>query len=728
MKHKKLLSMTLAAVVLMGSLINLGPIQAAESTGLKTVTILHTNDTHGRGVEDQKKEELGYAKLKTFKSTLDNAILVDAGDTLHGTTFATISKGQSIVDLMNETGTDVFAPGNHDFNYGADRLVELAKAGKFQTLAANVMKGSKLLLGDNYVKEINGLKIGFFGLATPETKTKSNPLNTVGVDFLDYITVAKQQVQALKAKNVDAIVCVSHLGLDESSSQRSDLLAKNVEGINLIIDGHSHTKLDQGKLVGDTLIAQTGEHFHNVGKVTLTFKDNKLVDKNASLVPYSTLKTLTPDEKVLDLIKKVEESNKPILEKIVGRTDLDLVGEREKVRTGETNLGNLLTDAMLDVSGADVAITNGGGIRASIPTGDITMEQVITSFPFANYPVKINVTGETILKALEYGVDKAPEVVGKFPHVGGMTFKYDSKQAPGQRVFDVKVKGQALDLNKTYSLVTNDFMAVGGDGYEMFKGSKEVGAYPLLSEVLAKYIQKHSPIKAKVEGRVVEAAKEEKQAVSTGFTDIDKHWAKDKINYTVEKGLFAGTSKTTFDPNGKVTRAMFVTTLGRFEEKLAPLTGTDKNVFKDVQGDTWYTKYVNWAAANKVVSGFEDGTFKPDQEITRQEMASMISRYVFNLKKQPLVLLLPEDFKDDKEIGSWAREAIYNAVAGRLIFGTPEGNFLPKQGATRGELASILYNLSENFTWTKKDQEKPKDAKEKVEKQEDKKDADKKAA
>ena len=706
MKDKKALSMLLAFVMVLGVFLNLGPIEAAEAKDIKTVTILHTNDTHGRGQENQKGEELGYAKLKTFKSTVENAILVDAGDTLHGTTFATISKGQSIVDLMNETGTDVFVPGNHDFNYGTDRLIELTKAGKFHTLAANVVKGNKPLFADNFVKEVDGVKIGFFGLATPETKTKSNPLNTQGVDFSNYIETAKQQVEALKAKKVDAIVCVCHMGLDESSMERSDLLAKSVDGIDLIIDGHSHTDLKEGKLVNNTLIAQTGSYFHNVGKVSLTFKDGKLLDKKASLVPYSSLKTLTPDENILATIKKVEQSNKPILEKVVGRSDVALEGEREKVRTGETNLGNLLTDAMLEVSGADVAITNGGGIRASIPAGNVTMEQVITSFPFSNYPVKIEVKGETILKALEYGVDKAPEVVGKFPHVGGMTFKYDSKQEPGQRVFDVKVKGQALDLNKTYALVTNDFMAVGGDGYEMFKGSKELGIYPLLSEVLAKYIEKHSPVKPEVQGRVIEAEKApgQEKPGSTEFTDISNHWAKDKIEYTVSKGLFAGTSKTTFSPDGKVTRAMFVTTLGRFEEKLAPLTGTDKNAFKDVKADTWYTKYVNWAAANNVVSGFGDGTFKPDQEITRQEMAAMMTRYALEMKKQPAPLILPEKFKDDKEIGSWAKDSIYTAVSARLIFGTPEGKFLPTQGATRAELASILYNLSENFNWSKKDQ------------------------
>lgn len=188
------------------------------------------------------------------------------------------------------------------------------------------------------------------------------------------------------------------------------------------------------------------------------------------------------------------------------------------------------------------------------------------------------------------------------------------------------------------------------------------------------------------------------------FTDIDKHWAKAKIAYTVKMGLFSGISKTKFDPDGKVTRAMLVASLGRFEEKLAPLKGTDKNAFKDVQADSWYGKYVNWAAANKVVSGFEDGTFRPDQEITRQEMAAIISRYVFQLKDQPMVLLLPDRFKDDKDIDSWAKEPVYNAVVGQLVSGTPQGKFLPKKGATRGELAGLLYNLDKNFVWTKKGQ------------------------
>lgn len=719
MKNKKIGSLFLAFAMIFG-LLGLSPVFAEEDTSLKTVDILHTNDSHGRGEENQDKKELGYAKLKTYKSTFDNAILVDAGDTLHGTTFATISKGQSIVDLMNETGTDIFVPGNHDFNYGSDRLVELTKAGNFKTLGANVFKGNQALFAGHYVKEINGLKIGFFGLATPETKTKSNPLNTQGVEFLDYIAVAKQEVKALKDEGVNAIVCVAHLGLDESSSQRSDLLAKSVEGIDVIIDGHSHTELKEGKLVGNTLIAQTGSHFNNVGDVKLSFKNGALLDKKASLASYDSLKTLSPDSKILDAIKKVNEDNKPILDKVVGKSKVDLEGTREKVRTGETNLGNLLTDAMLDVSGADVAMTNGGGIRSSIPAGDVTMGQIITSFPFTNYPVKLEVTGDTILKALEYGVDKAPEVVGKFPHVAGMTFKYDSKKDPGSRVYDVKIKGQDLDKAKTYSLVTNDFMAIGGDGYEMFKGSKEVAAYELLSEVLAKYIAKYSPVDPKVEGRVLDQVNDqEKPKENVKFTDIEGHWAKDKILYAVEKGLFKGTSETTFEPNTKVTRAMFVTAIGRFDEQLGSFKEVKENKFTDVKNDSWYTKYVNWAQENGVAKGFVDGTFKPDKEISRQEMAVMISRYTFNLKKQGLVYSEPAKFKDHKDIGEWAQADIYAAVAGKLIQGTPDGNFLPKDGATRAELVTILYNLNENFKW---DAKKPSESDKKVD---EKKDANK---
>ncbi|MDO5712820.1 MAG: 5'-nucleotidase C-terminal domain-containing protein [Tissierellia bacterium] len=706
MFNKKTIALLLVASLLLGFLGMSSAAFAEPEAKPEEVVLFHLNDTHGRAAENKDPEKaakekiIGYARLKTYKDLNKNALLLDAGDTLHGTTFATISRGKSIVRLMNEAGVDVFVPGNHDFNYGYPRLLELVKQAKFSVVAANVKeeKDGTYPMDGHVIKEINGKKIGIFGLATPETRTKSNPLNTEGVEFEDYIEVAKREVKALQDEKVDAIVLLCHLGIDESSDERSDIVAEKVEGIDVVIDGHSHTLLKDGMTVGNTLIAQTGEHMQNLGKVTLTFNGDKLVNKKAEILSYDDLKNVTPDEGILKSVEEIEKENKPFLEEFVGRTEVDLEGKRENVRTGETNLGNLLTDAMLDISKADVAITNGGGIRATIPKGDIRMQDILNSFPFTNYPVKLEVTGKTILEALEYGVDKAPDVVGKFPHVGGMTFKYDPKQEPGSRVFDVLVKGEPIDLDKKYTLVTNDFMAVGGDGYEMFKDAVKLSEHPLLSEVLADYIKAHSPVAPKVEGRVVVADKpadKPEDPKAPEFTDIVGHWAEKYINDVVKKGIFNGMTDTTFEPNTKISRAMVVTVLGRFEEKMNKDFKPVDATFKDITDpNAWYAKYVGWAAENEIVKGYEDGTFKPGQEVTREEMAVMIARYL-GYKEVPVKDVKPQEFKDADKIADWAKESIDHCVNAGILNGREDGTFDPKGNGTRGELAKILSVISE---------------------------------
>lgn len=656
----------------------------------KVITILHTNDVHGNAKEDAKGGKLGYAKLKTFvESKGENVILLDAGDVLHGTTFATISEGKSMIELMNLVGYDAMVPGNHDYNYGSAKLKELSRLAKFPVLQANVVdKNGSFTLQANTIIEVDGVKVGIFGLATPETRTKSNPLNTQGLGFSNYIEAARVQVSDLKAKGANVIVALVHLGLDEASIERSDLLAKALPEINVIIDGHSHTVLENGKLENGVLIAQTGDHLKNVGEVTLVVENGKLSAKSAKLNSYDSLKGLKENPEILAKIAEVEEANKPFLEKVIGKTTVELDGLRENVRSKETNLGNLITDAMLKATGADVAITNGGGIRASIPAGDITMGYVLTSFPFTNYPVVLELTGAKILEALEFGLDASPEVVGKFPQVAGMTFKYDPKQAPGSRVFDLMVGKEAIDLNKTYKLVTNDFMAIGGDGYNMFKGAKKLSEHPLLSEVLADYIAKMGVISPKVEGRILVADKP--AAKKNVFADVKGHWAEKYILSVVEKGIFKGTSETTFEPNANITRAMLVTTLHRLEKtpKATKAAG-----FNDVEAGKWYADAVAWASEKELVKGYEDNSFKPNQEVTREEMAAIISRYL-NYKAVPILTIMPPDFADEAEISKWASSSVDVMQITKIMGGKPGNLFDPKGKATRAELAKVMFEIN----------------------------------
>lgn len=485
-----------------------------------TITIVHTNDTHSR-VKPDDRGNIGFAKMaakiKEIKAENPNTLVVDAGDTLHGQTIATISKGESIVKLMNMMGYDLMTPGNHDFNYGQERLLELKELMEFPLISANLIKEDGSTLLDPYVvKEIGGVKLGIFGLSTPETAYKTNPKNVEGITFASPIEKAKEMVEKLKEEKVDAIIALTHIGLDESSVDTTDKIAEQVEGIDLIIDGHSHTLLKEGKVVKDTLIAQTGGYDNiNFGIITLTFKEGKLESKESKVLTEEEAAAIVADTDIEAMIDEIEKDQEVVTKVVIGKTEVDLIGERNNVRAGETNLSNLATDAILSASGADIAFTNGGGIRASIKAGDITVGDVISVFPFGNYVVVKEVTGAQILAALEHGTSDYPATKGAFPQVSGATYTLDLNEEVGRRVKNVKIGGEDLDLEKTYKLATNDFMAAGGDEYTMLIEGKLVVELPALDEILIDYIKGLDSIPAEVIPRmtVIEKVVEEEPVV-----------------------------------------------------------------------------------------------------------------------------------------------------------------------------------------------------------------------
>lgn len=468
------------------------------------IIIAHTNDTHARVFEDEY-DGMGFAKIsakvKQLKKENPNTLLVDAGDMLHGLPIATLSRGESIVKLMNAMGYDVMVPGNHDFNYGFDRLLQLSKMMNFPLIAANVQKNGENVFKSYIIKEIDGIKFAFFGLVTPETAYKTNPNNIKDLDFLDPIKVSKEIVERLKGK-VDFIIAVSHLGLDKDSRYTSEKVAQEVDGINLIIDGHSHTALPKGQKIGETLIVQTGEHTKNLGIVEIEFEDKKPISTQASLFTKEEATKLQADEEITKLISDIEEDNKKITSIKVGKTSVKLDGEREHVRTRESNLGNLITDAIIKASNADISIVNGGDIRASLEPGDITIGDIIKVLPFANYLVVKEISGKDIIAALEHGTSSYPEPSGGFPQVGGMSYKIDLSKPIGNRITDVKVNGKPIELDKTYKLGINDFLAAGGDGYEMFPKCKTVLELPSLNELVIDYIKEIGTIDIEEEGRI----------------------------------------------------------------------------------------------------------------------------------------------------------------------------------------------------------------------------------
>lgn len=510
LRNKRVISVILSFVLILGIIIVPSGAFAEESQKL---TIVHVNDVHGLLKYDDYNKAIGFGRLKAkveeLRAQNPNLLFVNAGDTLHGEVDVNLSQGEIMVNMMNLMGFDVMTPGNHDFNYGYDRLLELKGMAKFPILGANIVKEADGTSDfDPYIiKEFeNGLKVGIFGISTEETKFKSHPNNTIGIEFKDGIEVAKEVVAELKEKEVDLIVGLVHLGIDGTTLTTSKAIAENVEGIDLIIDGHSHEELNE--TIGETLLVQSGSHLKNIGVVEIEIVDGK-VNKEAKLIDFESAKEIVPDEAIEAEIAKIAEINAPKKAEVVGKTLVDLNGERANVRTGETTLGNLITDAMRTSTGADIAFTNGGGIRASIPAGDVTFGHIITSFPFTNTLAVIEVTGSELMAALEHGVDLYPEQAGHFPHVSGMTYKFDADKEVGQRIVEVTVGGEPLDLEATYRVVTNDFMAAGGDGYTMFEGKPFVAEGGLLSDVLVDYIKELGEVNPKVEGRITVVPAEE---------------------------------------------------------------------------------------------------------------------------------------------------------------------------------------------------------------------------
>lgn len=524
MRSKKLLSLMLAAILSLNMAV--ATAFAADETAPnnqtspkpaeETIVLLHTNDVHG-AIER-------YAQVAALKDKYEKegayVLLVDAGDFIQGDPTVNTTQGASAVELMNMSEYDAAALGNHEFDFGYENIKKLEAAADFPMLGANILYNGNPAVGDRMVfTSPAGTKIGIFGVDTPETATKAHPGKIKGVTFLgqtdakDMFKNAQEQVDKLKAEGCALVICLGHLGTDmESVGHRSIDLLENVKGIDVLIDGHSHSTLEEVKeatggsgKVNDTYLTSTGTKLESVGKVTIT--DGKVSEVAA--LPTKDL-DVTPDPAVAARAKEIRQGIDDAYGTVFAKTEVDLDGAKSNVRTKETNMGNLITDAMVwgaaqnDVQ-VDAAVTNGGGIRAAIAKGDITKKDVNTVLPFGNELSIVKLTGAQLLEALEASTFCTPESIGGFPHVSGIEFtlntakKYDAgENYPGStyagpnsinRVSIQTVGGKPFDPAATYTIVTNDFIAQGGDTYYVFKqAASNINLGIPLDEVLIDYI------------------------------------------------------------------------------------------------------------------------------------------------------------------------------------------------------------------------------------------------
>ena len=640
-------------------------------------------------------------------------LLADAGDFIQGDPTVSASQGKTAIELMNLAGYDVAAPGNHEFDYGYPNLKTLAGEADLPILAANVRYDNAAALGDQTTfTTTDGKKIGIFGLDTPETATKAHPDKIKGVSFLaaqEMFDCAQAQVDALKADGCDYIICLGHLGIDaESTGNRSIDLLEKVTGIDVFIDGHSHSTLEEIKeatngtgKVGDTVLTSTGTKLANVGMVDIS-PDGTI---STSSLATSEL-TVTPDAKVAARAEEIQKEIDADYGTVFAKTEVALDGEKANVRTGETNLGDLIADAMLWQAGlldegVDAAVTNGGGIRASIAAGDITKKDINTVLPFGNTLYVVKVTGAELLEALEASTYCTPEAIGGFPQVAGIEFtvntgaQFDTKELyPGStygkpasinRVMIQTVGGEAFNPEETYTIVTNDFMGAGGDTYYAFKAaSSGYDSGVPLDEVVMDYIT------SELKGVVSKAqyGETDNRIHTISYNDVKAgDWYANAVNYVTLTGLMNGTGDG-FSPNLAINRGMMVTVLYRMAG--SPEV-TAENPFTDVPADTWYTDAVIWASENGITAGTSETTFSPTNSLTREQLATFFYRFADFENPDPIEITGDlTGFTDAGQVASYATDAMKWAIGEGLISGTTETTLSPKATATRAQVATIL--------------------------------------
>ena len=487
------------------------------------LTILHTNDVHAHYDSFEPFGEPvqgGVARLKTavdnIRATTDNVLLLDAGDQFQGTLYFTVGGANIVADVMNEMGYDAMVVGNHEFDAGPATLASFIRMADFSVLSSNIDASEDSDLAHGFsglsVRYVNGQAIAVFGLTSEHTAIASSP--GPNVHFLDAVETAQQVAANLDERGFDIIIALTHLGYERDLE-----LARTVSGIDIIVGGHSHTWLAEYPSVvssssGEPVLVVTASEWGKLlGRLDVTFTRDGLVDTFEG-APVIIDASVPEDEEMLELLAAYRPAIDALMTKIVGGTDVALNGAREDVRVRETNLGNLICDAMLwktQAFGTTLAIQNGGGIRASIPKGMITMGQVLEVLPYGNQITVVGLYGEEVWEALENGVSQVEDGAGRFPHVAGMRYTFDSSAEPGDRVIAVDVWDGATETYVpispmgVYQLATNNFIADGGDDFGVLALSSErYEAGWLLSDTLAEYLDAVSPVSPEVEGRIVE--------------------------------------------------------------------------------------------------------------------------------------------------------------------------------------------------------------------------------
>ena len=664
-------------------------VMTEEATMAGKTVILHTNDVHGAIA--------GYAYITALKADYEakgaEVILVDAGDYSQGTSYVSVTKGLDAIEMMNAAGYDVVTLGNHEFDYGYTQLKDNMTKAKFKVLCADVFNADGTPIFDaNYsFTTKSGVKIGFFGMETPETQTKANPTKIKGLTFATndaFTKAAADQVEALK--DADVVICLAHLGVDgESKPYRSTDLYAAVKGIDFIIDGHSHTVMTKGEK-GEP-IQSTGTAFANIGVIVIDDASKKIESNSLYEIKEDTAKDATVATAAKTIVDRVDKEYGVVFAK----SEVTLNGAKAPNgnRDSETNNGDLITDAMLwkvmqNKEGltvdADhvVAITNGGGIRAAIKPGDVTKKDINTVLPFGNTVAVIYVTGAELLEALEASTYSLP--VGGFPQVAGINFTlstavaYDANAEtyPASTYYGPKsinrvvinsINGKEFKADDTYAVVTNNFVAGGGDTYYAFAAaSAQFDTGIPLDEAVMEYVT------TELKGVIgAQYAAPQGRILLNPFKDVKvSSWFGKYVIDLYNDGIINGTSATTYAPNDTLTwaAALKLLLVSHGDLKAADATGAD-----------WSKNTIAKAAELGLVAADLDGA----KAISRLEFCQVAAK----LNK------LAES-KTESKFTDCTDGYVMALVDAKVISGMTETTFEPAASLTRAQIAKILYQLT----------------------------------
>ena len=663
----------------------------------ETIVILYENDVHC-AVE-------GYSKLVAMKNELKSEYeyvgVVSSGDFVQGGTLGAVSKGEYIVELMNLVGYDAIAPGNHEFDYTISRITELYELSETKYISCNFAKiGEEKTYFEPYtIVSYGDVDIAYIGIITPETITSARPSQFRNENGEIIYTFNESRLYELVQESIDEatedgadyVIALSHIGYDESGELNdvTDVI-ENTEGLDVVLDAHSHSvieeKIVKDKSGDDVLLTSTGTGFENIGKLTIA---NGEFD--TELVKTETYTKTDAD--VDAYIAEINESYAELGNRKIGESKVELITHNEEgvrlVRTAETNLGNLCSDALFFVTNADVSYVNGGGLRAPIKSGDMTFNDIYSVFPFNNRIVTAEITGQVLLDMLEMSMISYPQEDGAFPHMSGITFSVN-KSIPSSikvdengfftkvdgdyRVYDVKVLDKesgiykALELDKKYILAAADYYILNfGSGMSMFKDAKVVESEGMLDvEVLERYITDN------LNGVIGEEYKDVLNRITftDGYENADNE---DKA----------------------VTRAEAIVALWNMEGSPASDFAMK---FDDVSAKMPYAEAIRWAAAVKIVNGCSESSFAPDDVLTREQLAAILWRYA---KSENIDVSIGENtnilsYEDVFTVSDYAIPAFQWTCGSGIMSGNTISTLAPQNAVSESQLEEALFRYSEN--------------------------------